>query len=113
MEPGSVSCHLEPGSMSCHLEPGSVSCHVEPGSASTGHFGLFNATKLFNLFFGVDDSPWPKISPKPVKRYLILFVSCTNRVFIEYCVIFNILRPLPRKDRTAVGCTEVGQSIRV
>ena len=27
--------------------------------------------------------------------------------------IFNILRPLPRKDRAAIGCTENGQPIRV
>ena len=27
--------------------------------------------------------------------------------------IFNILQPLPRKDRAAIGCTENGQPIRV
>ena len=35
------------------------------------------------------------------------------RVLIKYCVvffsrIFNILQPLPSKDRAAIGCTENG-----
>ena len=34
-------------------------------------------------------------------------------VIIKYCVFSKNLRPLPRKDRAAIGCTENDQPIRV
>ena len=36
-----------------------------------------------------------------------------DMVIIKYCVFSKNLRPLPRKDRAAIGCTENDQPIRV